>query len=163
MAELGFKYAETKPIGRTPYNPATLLKLYVYGYMNRVRSSRRLEAETQRNIEVMWLLEKLTPDDKTICNFRKDNSAALRKVFRDFSLWCSRVGFYGKELVAVDGTKIRANTNRHNIYTKKGTEKQLAETDAKIEKYMRELEETDASEANETKVSADTVKSILKH
>ena len=90
MAALGFKYAQTKDTGRPPHDPASMLMLYLYGYLNRIRSSRRLEAETKRNVEVMWLIEKLTPDDKTICNFRKDNAAALKKVFREFSLWCSR-------------------------------------------------------------------------
>jgi transposase len=163
MAALGFKYAATKDTGRPPFDPAAMLSLYLYGYLNRVRSSRRLEAETQRNIEVMWLLEKLTPDDKTICNFRKDNSAALKKAFREFSLWCAKVGLYGKELVAADGTKIRANTNRHNIHTKKGTEKQLAEVEKKIEKYMATLEENDAAEVDETKPPPETVREILKH
>jgi transposase len=106
MAALGFKYAETKDNGRPPYDPKMLLDLYLYGYMNRIRSSRRLEAETRRNIEVMWLLEKLTPDDKTICNFRKDNSAALKKVFREFSLWCSREGLYGKAIGRVQAYRI---------------------------------------------------------
>ncbi|GHU46890.1 transposase [Clostridia bacterium] len=163
MSKLGFKYAEIKINGRPSFDPAAMLKLYIYGYMNRVRSSRRLEAETQRNLEVMWLLEKLTPDDKTVCNFRKDNSAALKKAFREFSLWCNQAGLYGKELVAVDGTKIRANTNRHNIHTKKGTEKQLVETNLKIEKYMHELEKNDNSEIDETKPSPETVRKILKH
>jgi transposase len=162
MSALGFKYAQTKQTGRSPYDPAAMLKLYVYGYLNRVRSSRRLEAETQRNIEVMWLMEKLTPDDKTICNFRKDNSEALKKAFCEFSLWCTGEGLFGKELVAVDGTKIRANSSRRNIHSKKGTEKQLAETEAKIEKYMRELEENDDAEVDETKPSPETVREILK-
>jgi transposase len=163
MAALGFKYAETKDTGRPPFNPAKMFSLYLYGYLNRVRSSRRLEAETRRNVEVMWLMEKLTPDDKTICNFRKDNSAALKKAFREFSLWCAGEGLFGKELVAVDGTKIRANSSRHNIHTKKGTEKQLAEATAKIEKYMAALEENDDDEADETKLSSETVQAILKH
>jgi transposase len=98
MAALGFKYAETKDNGRPPYDPKMLLDLYLYGYMNRIRSSQRLGAETQWNIEVMWLLEKLAPDDKTICNVRKDNSAALKNAFREFSLWYSQQGLYGKGL-----------------------------------------------------------------
>ncbi|MDR1210102.1 MAG: transposase [Clostridiales bacterium] len=86
MSALGFKYAETKDTGRPPHDPASMLALYLYGYLNRVHSSRRLEAQTRRNVEVMWLMEKLTPDDKTICNFRRDNAAALKGVFRQFSL-----------------------------------------------------------------------------
>jgi transposase len=113
LQDLGFKYAELKTTGRPPYNPARMLMLYIYGYLNRIRSSRRLKAEARRNIEVivMWLMEKLTPDDKTISNFRKDNVKALKKVFRAFSYWCNNNGLFGKELLAVDGTKIRANSS----------------------------------------------------
>ena len=161
MAALGFKYAETKDTGRPPHDPASMLMLYIYGYLNRIRSSRRLEAETKRNVEVMWLMEKLTPDDKTICNFRKDNTAALKKVFREFSLWCSRQGLYGKELVAVDGSKIRANSSRRNIHTQKGTEKELASAEKKINEYMNELEANDAAEANETRLSTAAIREIL--
>jgi transposase len=131
LLAMGFKYAETKGNGRPPYNPAAMLMLYIYGYLNRIRSSRRLEAETHRNIEVMWLMEKLQPDDKTICNFRKDNAKALKKVFRQFSLWCNEQELYGKELVAVDGSKFRANANRRSIHTQKGTSKKLAEVEKK--------------------------------
>ena len=137
LTALGFKYAETEDGGRPPYNPAAMLCLYIYGYMNRVRSSRRLEAETHRNLEVMWRLEKLTPDDKAICNFRKDNAAALKKAFREFSLWRSRQGLYGKELVTVAGTKTRANSSRKHIHTKKGTEKQLAGVEKKVGEYIK--------------------------
>ena len=163
MAVLGFKYAEAKDTGRPPHDPASMLMLYLYGYLNRVRSSRRLEAETKRNVEVMWLMEKLTPDDKTISNFRKDNAAALKKVFREFSLWCSRQGLYGRELVAVDGSKIRADNSRHNIHTQKGTEKELAAVENKISKYMNELEKNDAAEAKEAKISPVAIREILEH
>lgn len=161
MAALGFKYAETKDTGRPPHDPASMLMLYLYGYLNRIRSSRRLHAETMRNVEVMWLMEKLTPDDKTICNFRKDNAAALKKVFREFSLWCDRQGLYGKELVAVDGSKIRANSSRKNIHTQKGTEKALVSVEKKISEYMNALEENDAAEANEAKLSPEAIREIL--
>ena len=161
MADMGFKYAETKDTGRPPHDPASMLMLYLYGYLNRIRSSRRLEAETKRNVEVMWLMEKLTPDDKTICNFRKDNAASLKKVFREYSLWCSRQGLYGKELVAVDGSKIRANTSRKNIHTQKGTEKKLSEVEKKISEYMNELEKNDASEADDAKLSPEAIREIL--
>jgi transposase len=162
MTALGFKYAETKDTGRPPHNPASMLMLYLYGYLNRVRSSRRLEAETKRNVEVMWLMEKLTPDDKTICNFRKDNAKALKKVFREFSLWCSRQGLYGKELVGVDGSKIRANSSRRNIHTQKGTEKELASVEKKISEYMNELEKNDTAEQSEPKLSPEAIHEVLK-
>ncbi len=163
MKALGFKYAETKNIGCPPYDPASMLQLYLYGYMNRVRSSRRLEAETQRNVEVMWLMEKLTPDDKTICNFRKDNAKALKLVFREFSLMCSRMGLYGKELVAVDGSKFRANSSRHSIHSQKGTEKELSAVEKKISEYMNELEKNDSVESSEPRLSPDTIRDILQH
>ena len=161
MRVLGFKYAESKDTGRPPHDPASMLMLYLYGYLNRIRSSRRLEAETKRNVEVMWLMEKLTPDDKTICNFRKDNATALKKVFHEFSLWCSRQGLYGKELVAVDGSKIRANSSRRNIHTQKGTEKGLASVEKKINEYMNELDVNDAAEDDVTKLSPEAVREIL--
>jgi len=162
MPALGFKYAETKGTGRPPFDPTAMLMLYLYGYLNRIRSSRRLEAETRRNVEVMWLLEKLTPDDKTICNFRKDNTAALKKVFRQFSLWCGSQGLYGKELVAVDGSKIRANSSRRNIHTRKGTEKELASVEKKIIEYMRDLEENDAADESEAAPSPEQIRAALK-
>jgi transposase len=163
MVALGFKYAETKATGRRPYNPVTMMMLYLYGYLNRIRSSRRLETETKRNIEVMWLMEKLTPDDRTICNFRKDNAKALKKVFREYSLWCDSQGLYGKELEAVDGSKFRANASRKSIHTQKGTSKKLIDIENKIEKYMKEMDENDASETDETKLSTETISEILKN
>ena len=106
-----------KNMGRPGYDPADLLKLYVYGYLNRIRSSRRLEAETHRNLEVIWLRRRLQPDFKTIADFRRDNRDAFRQVFRDFVRLCRELDLYGRELVAVDGTRIKAvnNPNRNVI------------------------------------------------
>ena len=164
MADMGFKYARPKETGRPPYSPSSMLMLYLYGYLNRVRSSRRLEAETKRNIEVMWLMKKVTPDDKTICNFRKDNAAALKKVFREFSLWCSDKELYGKELVAVDSSKIRANSSRKNIYTQKLTEKKLADVETKITKYMDVLDKNDTEEtSSEATFQPEIIREILSH
>ena len=163
MAELGFKYAQTKDTGRPPHDPAHMLMLYLYGYLNRIRSSRRLEAEAQRNIEVMWLLTKLTPDDKTIANFRKDNTRALKSVFRNFSLWCNEQELYGKKLVAVDGSKFRANANRKSVHTQKGTEKKLADVERKISEYINELEKNDSAEADDAKLDTTRISEVLKH
>jgi transposase len=163
MTALGFKYAQTKDTGRPPHDPSSMLMLYIYGYLNRVRSSRRLEAETRRNVEVMWLMEKLTPDDKTISNFRKDNTAALKMVVRQFSLWCNEHDLYGRELAAVDGSKFRANANRKSIHTQKGTEKKLSEVEKKISEYMNELEKNDTLEADEAKPDSVRIREILKH
>ena len=103
LSELGFTHATPAQTGRPAYDPADLLKLYIYGYLNRVRSSRMLERETTRNVEVMWLIGKLTPDFKTIADFRKDNLQAIKSVCREFTLVCKRLDLFGGELVAVDG------------------------------------------------------------
>ena len=111
----GFARVEAKATGRPGYAPADLLKLYIYGYLNRVRSSRRLEAEAGRNIEVIWLLRHLRPDFKTIADFRRDNRAAFRQVFREFVLLCRQLDLFGRELLAVDGRASRRSTTRTAI------------------------------------------------
>jgi len=161
ISALGYKYAETSSTGRPPYDPRMMLKLYIYGYLHRIRSSRRLEAETKRNIEVMWLLQKQSPDDKTICNFRKDNSKALRATFLEFSRLCNRLGLYGKQVVAIDGTKIRANNSRINIHTPKRLKENLAAIEKKVAQYMRELDEHDANDTREGSFDAAAIKQAL--
>jgi transposase len=159
VAGLGYKYAECKKTGTPPYNPRMMLNLYIYGYLNKVRSSRRLEKETIRNVEVMWLMHCLRPDDKTIANFRKDNAKALRGTFREFSLMCRELELYGKEVVAVDGTKIRANNSRKNNFNKEKVEKELTEIDKRISEYMEILEKEDKADA-EKKVKEPSAKKI---
>src|SRR5260370_1095596 len=112
MAELGFLRAQPAEMGRPAYDPGDLLRLYLYGYLNRVRSSRMLERETKVNLEVMWLLGKLTPDFKTIADFRRDNLAAIKQVCREFTLLCRKLKLFGGELVAIDGSKFKAVNNR---------------------------------------------------
>src|ERR1700674_1861547 len=112
LTAAGFLRVEAKARGRPGYAPGDLLKLYIYGYLNRVRSSRRLERETQRNIEVIWLLRGLKPDFKTIADFRRDNCGAFKSVFRQFVLLCRRLDLYGRELLAVDGTRIKGATKQ---------------------------------------------------
>ena len=163
LITLGFKNAKLNECGRPPYSPATMLKLYIYGYINRVRSSRLLQAEAGRNVEVMWLTGKVVPDDRAIAYFRHDNAAALKGVFREFSIWCKEAGLYGEKSVAVDGTKIRANANRNSIHTAKLTETKLAEVDKKIDQYLKILDEADAAQADEPTLSPITIASILKH
>src|SRR3954467_10597202 len=114
----GFARVEPKATGRPGYAPADLLKLYIYGYLNRVRSSRRLEAEAGRNIEVIWLLRHLQPDFKTIADFRRDNRRAFRTVFRQFVLLCRQLDLFGRELIAVDGTRIKAVNNKDRNFTR---------------------------------------------
>ena len=117
LAVAGFERATPKATGRPGYDPADLLKLYIYGYLNRVRSSRRLEAESKRNLEVIWLLRRLSPDFKTIADFRRINRAAFRQVFREFVRLCRELELFGRELVAVDGTRIKAvNSRERKLY-----------------------------------------------
>ena len=162
VKEINFKYAETKATGCPPYSPLMMTKLYLYGYMNRIRSSRRLEAETKRNVEVMWLTERQMPDDKTISNFRKDNKKALKLVFKKFNEICKRLDLFGKELVAIDGTKIKANNARHNNYTQADVQKSLSRLDKKIEEYLRELDENDLKEAEDELPDANKIAEALK-
>ena len=110
MSALGFERNEPAWTGRRPYDPRDLLKLYIYGYLYQIRSSRKLERETHRNVEVMWLLRRLRPDHKTIANFRKDNPKAFKGVFRAFTAVCRRLSLFGGELIAVDGSKFKAGS-----------------------------------------------------
>ena len=118
LADVGFARVAAKATGRPGYAPADLLKLYIYGYLNRVRLSRRLEREARRNIEVIWLLGGLKPDFKTIADFRRDNRVAFKSVFRQFVLLCRRLDLYGRELLAVDGTRIKAVNNKDRNFTR---------------------------------------------
>ena len=118
LAAAGFTRVDAKVTGRPGYAPTDLLKLYIYGYLNRVRSSRRLEAETHRNIEVIWLLRHLKPDFKTIADFRRDNRNAFRPIFRQFVLLCRQLDLFGRELLAVDGTRIKAVNNKDRNFTR---------------------------------------------
>ena len=119
LEELGFRHAALPETGRPPYDPGDLLRLYLYGYLNRVRSSRRLEAEAQRNLEVIWLLRKLQPDFKTIADFRKDNGPAIKAVCRQFTLLCRKLELFGGELVAIDGSKFAAQNAKDRNFNQK--------------------------------------------
>ena len=143
---LGFARATAKATGRPGYHPADLLKLYIYGYLNRVRSSRRLEAEARRNIEVIWLLRHLKPDFKTIADFRRENRAAFRLVFRQFVVLCRELDLFGRELLAVDGTRIKAVNNKNRNFTRAALTTFIREADEKLAKYLTRLDEGDTEE-----------------
>ena len=138
-----FIRVQPKATGRPGYDPRDLLKLYIYGYLNRVRSSRRLEAETRRNLEVIWLMRRLTPDFKTIADFRRDNRAAFREVFRAFVALCRDLDLFGRELIAVDGTRIKAVNSRERNFTKAKLDKALAESDERLARYLQQLDAAD--------------------
>lgn len=143
ICEMGFEHSEPRDTGRPSYAPRDLLKLYLYGYFNRVRSSRNLEKECYRNIEVMWLLNGLRPDHKTIARFRQDNPKALKKVFQDFVRLCAGLGLYGKELIAIDGSKFKAWNSKDRNYTKGKIQDRIHRAEEKITAYLEELEQTD--------------------
>ena len=132
LRALGFERAVPKETGRPPYHPGDLLKLYVYGYLNRIRSSRRLEREAQRNVETMWLLGKLAPDHKTIADFRRDNGKPIRAVFREFTVLCRRLELFGGQLVAIDGSKFKAANGRERNFTKSKLERLNRRAEEKI-------------------------------
>src|ERR1700758_2698960 len=146
LAAMGFARVTPKATGRPGYAPGDLLKLYIYGYLNRVRSSRRLEAEAHRNIEVIWLLRSLKPDFKTIADFRSANRAAFKKVFREFVILCRRLDLFGRELLAVDGTRIKAVNNKDRNFTTGSLQKFIAAADKKLEDYLNRLDAGDAEE-----------------
>ena len=146
LTAAGFLRVEAKAMGRPGYAPGDLLKLYIYGYLNRVRSSRRLETECHRNIEVLWLLRTLKPDFKTIADFRRDNRAAFRAVFRQFVLLCRRVDLYGRELLAVDGTRIKAVNNKDRNFTRSSLREFIRRADEWLEDYLKRLHEGDVED-----------------
>src|SRR4051812_32564271 len=146
LEEAGFIRVQPKSTGRPGYWPADLLKLYIYGYLNRVRSSRRLEAECLRNIEVIWLVRTLKPDFKTIADFRSDNRTAFRTVFRQFVLLCRRLDLFGRELLAVDGTRIKAVNNKNRNFTINALKKFIESADKRLDDYLHRLDEGDAME-----------------
>lgn len=155
---MGFQKAIPKDTGRPPYDPGDLLRLYVYGYLNRTRSSRRLETEAGRNVEVMWLMRKLRPDFKTIADFRKDNAPGIKKVCREFTLWCKRLELFGGELVAIDGSKFGAVNSPKRNFTEKKLRRMIKEIDAKIDQYLKQLDQQDKQEAGQRGVSPEQLK-----
>jgi transposase len=146
LAALGFQRATPAATGRPAYDPADLLKLYIYGYLYRLRSSRGLEQATHRNVELMWLLKKLRPDHKTIANFRKHNLAPLRRVCREFTLLCKQWDLLAGELVAIDGSKCKAVNAKARNFTPDKLTKLLAQIDQRIEGYLQDLDGQDSQD-----------------
>jgi transposase len=143
LAKLGFGGVEPEATGRPAYHPATLLKIYVYGYLNRVQSSRRLERECQRNIELVWLTGRLMPDFKTVADFRKDNGEAIRKVCREFVVLCRRLELFSEGSVAIDGSKFKAVNARDRNFTQAKMQRRLEQIDESIARYLSQLDSAD--------------------
>jgi transposase/macrodomain Ter protein organizer (MatP/YcbG family) len=158
LGALDFQRAVPAETGRPGYDPGDLLRLYLYGYLHRIRSSRRLEQETHRNVELLWLLRRLTPDFKTIADFRRDQPAALKGVGRAFVLLCRRLDLFGGELLAIDGSKLRAVNARDRSYTPARLATLQRDIDRTIARYLRELERQDQVEAGTKGPSADALR-----
>lgn len=149
LASLGFDGVEPAATGRPAFHPSVLLKLYIYGYLNRVLSSRRLEREAGRNLELLWLLGRLAPDRKTIADFRKDNGAALRKVCARFVDLCRAMALLATASVAIDGSKFKAVNNRDKNFTKGKVERRRAQLEASVARYLAQLDTADRQEPTE--------------
>lgn len=162
LAAIDFQRAEPNEMGRPSYDPRDLLKLYVYGYFNRIRSSRRLMAECRRNVELFYLLGKLTPDFRTISDFRKDNAKALKNVFRAFVKLCMKLGLYQKELLAVDGSKFRAVNSKDNCYNAEILQKKLARIEAHIAEYLEQMDKNDVSEPETKALTREQIKEAVR-
>ena len=149
LAELGFGGVDPETTGRPSYHPSVLLKLYIYGYLNRVQSSRRLEREAGRNVEVMWLTGRLVPDHKTIADFRKDNGPAIRKVCARFVALCRELGLLATASVAIDGSKFKAVNTRDKNFTRAKMERRLTQIEESVARYLSQLDTADRQEPSE--------------
>ena len=143
LSGLGFEGMAPAVTGRPAYHPAVLLKIYLYGYLNRLQSSRRLERETQRNLELIWLTGRLTPDFKTIADFRKDNGQAIRSVGGEFIVLCRRLNLFAEAIVAIDGSKFKAVNNRDKNFTANKLKKRMVQLEESIGRYPAELDRPD--------------------
>jgi transposase len=146
LITLGFESAVPAETGRPAYHPAVMLKIYIYGYLNRIQSSRRLEREAHRNVELMWLTGRLMPDFKTIANFRKDNGKAIRGVCRQFVVVCQQLGLFSEHLVAIDGSKFKAVNHRDRNFTSAKLKRRMEEIESSIARYLKALDAADREE-----------------
>lgn len=160
LAGLGFSHVEAETTGRPPYDPRDLLKLYIYGYLNQMRSSRRLERETQRNVEVFWLINRVRPVFKTIADFRKDHPEAIVGVCRAFIKFCRGQSVFGGEVLAIDGSKIAAAASRKQVITKKKLAERDAAIERKIAEYLTAMDEADAEEATPEPAKTDVAAAL---
>jgi transposase len=149
LSRLGFDGVAPEVTGRPSYHPSALLKLYIYGYLNRVQSSRRLEREAGRNVEVMWLTGRLIPDHKTIADFRKDSGAAIKQVCVQFIELCRKIGLLATSSVAIDGSKFKAVNTRDKNFTRGKVERRRAQLEESVTRYLAQLDTADRQEPSE--------------
>src|SRR3954454_4937180 len=156
LAELGFDGIDPEVTGRPSYHPSVVLKLYMCGYLNRVQSSRRLEREARRTVEVMWLTGRLAPDHKTIADFRKDNGRAIRQVCARFVALCRTMGLLTQASVAIDGSKFKAVNNRDKNFTRAKMERRMAQIEESVARYLQQLDTADRQEPSEARATKTT-------
>ena len=154
LGQLGFA-VQPEATGRPGYHPSSLLKIYIYGYLNRIQSSRRLEREAQRNLELMWLTGRLMPDFKTIANFRKDNGDAIRGVCREFIALCRRLDLFSQAIVAIDGSKFKAVNNRDRNFTVNKMKRRLEQIEESVTRYLAQLDAADRQETKGAEIKAE--------
>ncbi len=157
LLALGFERAQPKDTGRPAYHPAVMLKLYIYGYLNKVQSSRRLERESNRNVELMWLLKRLTPDFKTIADFRKDNGPAIKKSCRQFIMLCKQLNLFVDALICIDGSRFKAVNNRDRNYTKAKVKRRIQAINKSLDRYLGQLDSIDRQEQSPPKAKTDHI------
>lgn len=162
LLKLGFDKVEPADTGRPSYHPSTLLKIYLYGYLNRIQSSRRLERETQRNLELIWLTGRLSPDFKTIADFRKDNGSAIKKVCGQFVMLCKQMGMFTESVIAIDGSKFKAVNSSDNNYTERKLKVRIEQTEKRVARYLKELDRADQQGDVVPEAHVDQLKSRLK-
>jgi len=158
LKALGFDRAEPSDTGRPGYLPATMLKIYIYGYLNRIQSSRRLERESYRNVELIWLTGRLMPSFKTIADFRKDNRKAIRRVCTEFVGVCRALELFSATLVAIDGSKFKAVNSRDKNFTRNSVKRRLQKTQANIDRYLAKLDAADREAPETREVTAEELK-----
>lgn len=157
IRSMGFTYSKTKSTGRLPYDPVDMFKIYAYSYFNGIRSSRKIDRECYRNIELMWLIGDIRPDFKTIADFRKDNKVQIKAAFQKFSMICAGLGLIGKEIIAVDGSKFRASNSRLRYHSEKKIAEKIKHHAEKAEQYMKLLDTCDQEEGNRPQLSRDEI------
>lgn len=160
LEKLGFKVPELKT-GTPPYRPQMLIKIYVYGYNDRTRSTRRLENECKRNKEMIWLTEGIAPDFKTIADFRKNNRKAVREVFKEFLMFCNKAGLLSMETIAIDGTKLRAQNSLNNVYKRDEMDKIQKQIQKKIDEYLEQIDQEDEKESESVKIEKEGIEEIV--
>ena len=162
LADLGFAGAEPAVTGRPSYHPAVLLKIYIYGYLNRIPSSRRLEREAQRNVELMWLTGRLAPDFKTIADFRRDNGAGIRNVCRRFVVLCRDLKLFSQAIVAIDSSKFKAVNSRDRNFTPGKIDKRQEQIEQSIQRYLDALETADRTQPVEIEAKTERLQEKIK-